>query len=204
MNGAQVIDFFENIIEDSIDGDTAYVLMNNAKNKVEEERDWEMLKKLQTASAGSSAIALPADYRTTLQIYVNNQTYSQIPFEQKNLFANSALRWYLDFANSNIYLLGSNITGTFNHFYKKTTDDIDEDSSPVWPTRFHPLLAFEMAELYFAIDQGDRPRSWDDKWNTQKQLLRLAMVDWDTQLKRRANENAMPPDSEPEYDLSQM
>lgn len=204
MNGAAILEFFENIIEDSLDTDTAYILMNNAKNKVEEERDWEMLKKLATASAGSSAIALPADYRSTLQVYVNNQPCQQIPFEQKNLFANSALRWYLDFANGNIYLLGSNITGTFNHYYKKTTSDIASGTEPVWPSRFHPLLAFEMAELYFAVDQGDRPRSWDDKWNTQKQFLRFSMVDWNVALVRRAVENGMPQDYEAEFDLSMM
>lgn len=195
---------FEALVEDSIDSDLAYQLMNNAKDKIEDERDWSFLKKLDTDAATSSAIPLPADYKRTISLYVGTQPYLQILFEQKQLFQNSALRWYLDFANSNYYIIGSNVSGTIYHNYIYQTSDISALTSPVWPSRFHKLLAFEMAILYFAVDQGDRGRSWDDKWNVQYQLLHNSMVDWDIALQKRAVENAVPFDFEPEVDVGLM
>lgn len=202
MTGTELIEFFEAIVEDSLDTDLALSLINNAKTKVEEERDWEFLKKLQPAQAASaSAKTLPADYASTISMYVDRQQYHQIPFEQQKMFEQSNHRWYLDLANNSFYLLGNILTGTIYHYYKRFTDDITEGTSPVWPVRFHKLLAFEAAELFFAVDQGDRPRSWDDKWAVQKQQLRLAMIDWDVRLSKRAVENGLQPDQEMELDL---
>lgn len=207
MNGQETIDFFETIVEDSLDQTAALILLNNAKNKVEGEYDLEILKTLDASqSASSAAKPLPANYNRTIGgiLYVNNQPYRQVPFEQQKALANSGLRWYLDMKNSNYYLLGSNLSGTINHFYIYQTDDITLTTSAVWPARFHPLLAFEMAELFYAIDQGDRGRAWDDKWAIQHALLKRSLVDWDTKLKKYAEENAVPMDQDSEYPLSMM
>lgn len=196
---------FETLIDDTLDSDLEFQLLNDAKNRVEGERDWSMLKKLDSSqSATTSALTLPTDYSRTLAMYVNNQPYMQIPFEQKALLAFSALSWYLDYANNCFYLLGSNINGTVNHYYIRATPDVVAATSPVWPSRFHALIAYHMAELYFAVDQGDRSRSWDDKRSTQKALLRLSMVDWDTAMQRRATENAVPADYDNEVPLGMM
>lgn len=205
MTGAQIITMFETLIDDTLDSDLEYQLLNQAKNQIEDERDWSMLKKCDSSqSATTSAITLPADYRRTIALYVNNQPYMQIPFEQKNLMAYSALSWYLDFANGTYYLLGSNLSGTVYHYYIKTTSDVESATSPVWPSRFHPLIAYDMAEMWWQIDQGDRSRSWDDKWAVKKELLRRSMVDWDTSLQKRAVENALPADFDNEFPLSMM
>jgi len=205
MTGQEIITMFEGLIDDTLDADLELQLLNNAKDKIEGERDWEFLKKLDSSkSATSSAIDLPTDYVRTLNIFVDTTRYHQIPMEQKPVFVNSALRWYLDSANNHFYLLGSNPTGTVNHYYIYQTPDITTGTSPVWPAKFHKLLAFEMAELYFAIDQGERGFSWDDKFAVQKELLRRSMIGWDAQLQRRANENCMPQDYEAEYDLGSM
>lgn len=199
MTGTQLKEFVDALLEDSMDEDLFLNLVNAAKDKIEGERDWAMLKAFDSSqSATSSAIALPALYSRTIQgmLYVGTIPYFQIPFEQKHLFQNSSNRWYIDFANYEFFLLGTNMAGTINHPYIMTTPEITMSTSPVWPTRFHKLLAYEVAELYYAVDQGDRVRSWDDKWNVQKQLFRLSMIDWDTALQGRAYENAIPPDME--------
>lgn len=205
MTGAELVTMLETMVDDSIDSDLAYQLLSNAKNKIEGERDWEFLKKLDSSqSASNAAKELPADWNRTLALYVNNTLYHQIPYEQKNLFANSAQRWYLDLRNADFYLLGSNLSGTVNHFYIYQTDDLTSSTSPVWPERFHKLLAFEMAELFFTLDQGEKSFSWDDRYSLQKQLLRRAMIDWDVSLKKRSIENAALIGEEPGFDLGSL
>lgn len=190
MTGAEIVAMFEGMVDDSIDSTLAYQLLNNAKNKVEGEREWEMLKKLDTsASAASSPITLPSDWNRTISIFVGTTEFFQIPFEQQKQFSGSGRHWYLDLKNSRYYFTGSP-SGTVNHFYIYQTDDVTAGTAPVWPARFHPLLALEMAELFFSIDQGERNFTWDDKFLVQKTLLKNAMVDWDVKLGKRAIENA--------------
>lgn len=205
--GSEIIEFFETIVEDSLDETAAYILMNNAKNKVEGEREWEILKKFDSSqSASSAAKNLPDDFDRPIDgiIYVNAQPYIQVPFEQQRLMQNSALRWYLDMRQSKYYLLGSNLSGTIYFPYIYQTDDIAEGTSPVWPAKYHPLIAFEMAELFFAIDQGERPLAWDDKWAVQHQLLKNSMLTWDVKLQKRSIENVVPFDYDGEIPLGMM
>lgn len=205
MTTLEIIEFAEGLIDDTFDQDVALSLLNVAKDKIEGERDWEFLKKTATGSATTAAISAPADFRYTLSMYVGTQPYRQIPFEQKQLFQSSANCWYFDAGNSNLYLIGITSGQTYYHYYIKTTDELTASVNPTWwPTRFHRLLGFELAEMYYAIDQGERGRSWDDKMALQKELLRRSMVDWDANLKRRANENAVAPDFDPPIDIGLM
>lgn len=197
MTGQEIIDRFETFVEDSLDQDAALLLMNNAKNDIESEREWEMLKKLDSSSsATSSAITLPTDFNRPIDgtIYVGTQPYVQIPFEQQRLQSQAALRWYLDLRNNCYYLLGPSLSGTVYFPYIYQTNDLTISTSPVWPSRFHPLLAFKMAELFYSIDQGERGRSWDDKWAIQYRILKNSMIDWDVKLQRQSLEYATPLD----------
>jgi len=204
MTGAQIITKFESLVGDSLDADLELQILNDAKDAIENERPWEMLKKTQTAAATTSAIPLPIDYRETLALYVGTIPYYQIPFEQKTLFQNSGLHWYLDMANSNLYLLGSNLTGTVTHVYRRQTDDIATGTSPVWPARFHSIIPLKMAEIFFAIDQGERVLTWDKEMAIQAEMIRRRMVDWDARLQRMAIENKAYRNEGIEVDLGTM
>lgn len=206
MTGQEIKDLFENIIEDSLDEDTFLALVNNVKEIIENERDWEMLKVLDNSkTATTSAIDLPTSpaYSRTLGIFVGSTPYHQIPFEQSKMLEQSAQRWYLDLRNSQYYLLGNLTSGTVNHFYIWATPDLTLATSPVWP-RFHRVLAFAAAELFFAVDQTENARAMDAKWARQYLILKRTMVDWDVALQRRSAENAMPIDYEPEIDIGRL
>jgi hypothetical protein len=207
MIGSEIVTAFETMVEDSVDLDFAYQLMNNAKVKVEGTRDWCFLQMMDSSqSSGSGAKTLPTLYSRTPKgiLYVNTQPFYQVPFNQKHLFEGSSYRWYLDMVNNQFYLLGNTPSGTINHPYIKRTPAITSGTSPVFPEDYHLLLAFEMAEIFYAKDQGDRSRSWDDKWSRQHRLLKDLMIDWDVQLQAASFENALPRDSNPEADLSTM
>ena len=204
MTGTELITLLESFVDDELDQDTALALLNNAKDKLESERDWSFLKTSSSSSATTAAITLPSNYSRTIAIYVGTTPYLQIPFEQQRLFVGSGGHWYLDLASNALYLTGSNLSGTMYHYYIKKTDDLTTSTEPVWPSRFHKLLAFDAAELYYAVDGGDRGRSWDDKFALQRELIRRSMVDWDVRLQARAYENQLPDAMDYEVPLSLM
>ena len=204
LTGATAIAAFEAMVEDSMDTDLAYQLMNDAKDEIEAERDWLILQTFQNLAATTAARNLPDDYVRTVSMYVGTQPYMQIPFHQKHLFASAALRWYLDMKNDQYYLLGSSLNGTINHCYIYKTPDIEPSTSPVWPSQFHMLLPFKMAEIFYAVDGGDRIRAWDDKWTLKAASIRRRMIDWDVNLQKRAVENGEAMDYQPEFELAMM
>ena len=205
MTGADIVTMYQTMVRDTMDSVLEYQLLNVAKDRIEEERDWAFLKKLDASQTASSALnTFPTDYSRTLKMCVNNQEYLEIPFEEQKVYANSGLRWYSDLAAGGFYLLGSNLSGTINHFYARFTDPIISTTSPVWPARFHALIAFEMAADYFTVDQGDRARSWDDKYEIKYQQLRNAMISWNAALKRRSDENTNMYDPDADFPLSMM
>lgn len=182
MIGGEIVTEFQGLIDDEIDSVIAYQILNNAKNKVEDRRNWMMLKDRDfSQSASASPMNLPATWRRTLKMYVGRTRYYPLGFEKLHIISEYQRRFVLDVANRQ-FILSNPEAGLVHHYFLKTTPDIDEDSSPVWPERFHQILPFEMAEIYFAIDQGDRVRSWDDKWSLQRTLITNAMIDWDAKM----------------------
>lgn len=189
MTGAEIITLFESLVDDTLDAVLELQLANLAIKKVEARRPWSFLKKLDSSqSATTSAITLPSDYRRTLFLRLLGKKLTQIPFEQQDVLSSLSGCWYLDSANGTYYLTGTPPSGTLKHFYLKKTTAITTATSPVWPD-FHELIAYEMAEDFFAIDQADRSRSWDDKHAMKKQLIERAMIDWDVELEAQALEN---------------
>lgn len=186
---------FEGLVEDSMDETLTYQFMNLAKGRVESAVDWEILKKLdQTLTAlttdtwNNPGKTLPSDFYLPIQdgLYVGDEIrpYDLIAFQKSHLFRSTPRKWYIDHRQSKLYLTGTvSSSKTINLYYIYATADIATGTEPVWPDRFHPILAFKMAELWFAKDQTEPGRSWDAKW--QKEYLELwnSMLQWDTRLK---------------------
>lgn len=193
MTGTQLITFLHSLIDgDSLDQDTELDLLNNARVNLEDERDWEFLKKLdETETASTSAKSLPSDFSLPLNLYVGDDTtpYYQIPFEQKHLFTGNSRSFYIDYANANYYLLNQNNGNTIYFYYFYDPDDITTTTSPVFPTKFHKLLAFDAAKLFYAADQSERNFDWSPTWKFEYNRLKNSMIKWDNRLKKRAIEN---------------
>ncbi len=179
---------------EAIDDDVFDALATDAKDEIEGLRNWEFLKALdETQSASAASKPLPDDYRSTLLIYVGSSTrpHNQIPFEQKLIFANGSNCWYLDFKNNVYYVIGG--TGTIHHFYLYQTPEISAelDAGPVWPDRFHKLLAFRIAEKAYPVMQEERGLSWDDKWRIAGDVVLASMIRWDVQQQRKGQANGL-------------
>lgn len=195
MTGTQIREFFHGLIDsDELDEDVELALANAAKEEVESVRGWEILKKCDTSQlASASAKTLPADFFLPQMIILGSETspLQQIPFEQKEIFATNSRCWYLDLANNNYYLLGTQTSRTIRFYYSYETPDILAGTSPVWPERFHKVIAYKMAKLFYAADQTEINFAWDRAWDVQHDLLMRLMIDWDVKLKKRAIENGL-------------
>lgn len=193
MTGTQLKTFFEGLIDgDSIDVDLFLNLINNAKDNLEMEREWEYLKKVdETATSSTTAKSLPTDFSLPLKLYVGNDTtpYYQIPFEQKHIFTGNSRSFYIDMLNDNYYLINPPSGDTIYFYYLYQTDDITADTSPVFPAKFHKLLAFDAAKLFYAVDQSERSFNWSPEWRFEHERLRASMIKWDNNLKKRTIEN---------------
>jgi hypothetical protein len=124
---------------------------------------------------------LPSDfaYPTGLTVGTDRIKYDFVPFDRLDLKdTDGTVR--LDMANLRLYFNGTaSTTGTAYLSYQRFTDAIAAGSSPAFPARFHPLLAYEVAKLWFAKDQSERALAWDKEHALAYETMLLAMQRWD-------------------------
>ena len=198
MTGSTLKTMTETILDDGVDEVLFYQLANVAKNNVEDARPWMMLRALDSSlssTAGDNsetARALPTAWRRTYKLLVGkDQLYTQVPFDEQHLYRYSSNRYVVDVANSVYYLLGNiGTANTIYHYYIKTTTDIAEDTSPVWPDRFHPIIAYEVAGyIMMGVDADDIFARMSPENKVAAETLRKSMEAWDYQLQLDAQGN---------------
>lgn len=207
MTGAELFQLTTDILDgEVINEDLFYRLLNIAKTNLEEKRAWRYLLKLDsTNTASTSAISLPTDFARDYKVSVGTNEYIPVPFEEQQLYADIGNHYYIDLANSLYYLTGSPKAEILYFYYLRYTPDITSSTSPVFPDRFHPLLAFYVAGYYqMGVDSDDLFARMSPENKTQAVLLENAMKTWDMNLQLKAQNNRVGvANSEPESDLSQ-
>lgn len=195
MTGEALKTMVETILDDTVDEVLFYQLANVAKNRAEDSRPWMMLRALdssQTATAGNNSTtsrALPTAWRRTYKLMVGpDMPFDQVPFDEQHIWRNSANKFCVDVANSVYYLLGAiGSAQTIYHYYIKTTDDIAAATSPVWPERFHPIIAYEVAGyIMMGVDSDDVFARMSPENKLAAELLTSSMQSWDTDLQLSA------------------
>lgn len=201
---------FEGIIDDSLDEDLELQFFNEEIDMLLSERDWEFLKKVdqsQSFNQGDNYLTLhnlPADFGrpSSKGIFVGNDMipYGLIPFEQRIRWKDITYRYYIDYANNQYAIMGGAQPGVIQFYYIKfnsplvyKVDNEGVPTSPIFPVRFHPVVAYGAARKFFAVDQGDKSRSWDDRWDKYYTRIHDEMVLWDESLKSQGNQNAYLP-----------
>lgn len=191
MTGAEIITKFENMVEDTLDTDFAYQLLNDAKDEIESLQIWEYLK-VQDSSATetTAAISLPTSFALPIQLTVGDdyEPYTLVPMEKQREYRTNPRSYYIDFRNDQYYLNGTPSTSRTIYFtHTVTSADITSGSSWGFPNRFHSILPLKMAQLYYAVDAGEKQRAWDDRWTIYYNQKLGQMQTWDAQLKMRGN-----------------
>lgn len=191
MTGSELKTMTESILDDTVDDVLFYQLLNVAKNRIEDSRPWIFLRALDsslTATVGDNSTisrALPTLWRRTYKLMVGKyQKYEQVPFDEQHTWRYSSNRFCVDVANSVYYLLGSVGTAdTIYHYYIKATADIDSAGSWNAPSRFHPILAYEVAGyVMMGVDADDVFARMSPENKAAAQALTSSMELWDTQL----------------------
>lgn len=195
MTGDELKTMTETVLDDTVDEILFYQLANVAKNRIEDLRPWMMLRSLdssQTAIAGNNSTtsrSLPTLWRRTYKLMVGqDMLFEQVPFDEQHIWRNSANKFCVDVANSVYYLLGSiGSAQTIYHYYIKNTADIAEATSLVWPSRFHPIIAYEVAGYIMAgQDADDQFARMAGPNQAAAQALLKSMESWDTDLQLSA------------------
>jgi len=195
MTSTQMITKFENMVDDVLDTDFVYQLVNDAMNEVETLEIWEILKKETTysVSAGysfSSALGtLPTRFlHDVLMVEDNgNIPYDKVDFTDRINKKNNPLGYFMDLNSNNIHLSGENHSAkTMYFYYTEFSDDLTPgDPDWVFPDWCHSIIPLKMAELYYAADAGEKSRSWDDRWSNQYERMLGRMETWNDTLKLR-------------------
>lgn len=190
MTGSEIKTFAEGLLDDNVDwsDDHFYRLLNIAKTKLESMRLWQYLKKLNSSNAASSlAISLPSDFSEDYKVLVGLDTeYYPVSFEEYPAYRNIAHRYYIDWSALTINLLGTVNSGTLYLYYKKFTDDITSSTSPSFPARFHPLLAYYVVAIHQSGTDSDDIFARMAPANRQAAYeLERAMISWDASIAMR-------------------
>lgn len=192
MTGSVIITKFQNMVDDVLDEDFAYQLLNDAKDEIEAMHVWEQLKKEQTytVTAGtdySTAIGtLPTRFALDVRMTdaLGTPEYSKVSFDDLQGKRNNALSYFIDLNAGNLHISGENNAAASLVFcYTEYSADIASGTEWGFPSRFHHLLPLKMAELYYLADAGERGRSWDDKWAQQFERGIRLMETWNDRLK---------------------
>lgn len=199
---------------DTIDETFFLNVLNSVKDRLEDERPWMYLRKLNsslTASVGnnySTSKALPTDWRRTYKMLVGTDLLLvQKPFDEQHIYRNHSGYFVIDVANSVYYILGNiSRADTIYHYYIRTTPELTISDSPVFPERFHKLLAFEVAGyIQLGQDADDIFARMAPENKAQAIAIKNSMLSWDNQLQGDAQNNQLQvADAQPTWDLGKL
>lgn len=193
MTGQDILTAVENIIDDDIDPDYALFIMNSVKDEIEAGRDWtfnrgfDNSQKWNTGDTYLTTHPLPADFLAPRNLFLSGDIspYILISYDLRERFKDIYKRYYIDQVNKTFALCGSGKGGVaIDMYYARSTPALTLTTSPVWPSVFHSLLVYKMAERWASTSDAD-----DLNYRMSKEQLRAAndimkqFIHWDAKLK---------------------
>lgn len=198
MSFDDLITFFQSLVDDEPDTEMLEVLADNAYTKRNASRFWTFLLKLDTSMThGASDTwqtnhSLPTDFDEPYKVFggaSGQNEYDPVPYQNILNMVGNANRYSIDYLNNQLRVPGPGSGQTLYFFYKiiptslmgLSTADKASATTIVWDKRFVPLLAYDMAELYFGgIDADDISRQMTPSQAKAKLELERTMISWDT------------------------
>jgi len=200
MTGAEIKEFVDELTDDSMSETIFLNILNSEKDIWEGQKLWQFLKKLDSSRVATlgnnynTGITLPDDFRSDYKVFVGEDLeFHPVEFEQQHVYRNISHKYVVDIAN-NVYKLLGNIgrPDSIYFYYIKTTPEITMSTSPVWPERYHRILAYRVAARYMAgVDVDDIFISLSRENRLAAMELQDAMIIWDTQLKNKSRSNRL-------------
>lgn len=161
MTGEDIISLFNLQVDDSTELSSAEELdlLNASYQEVCDDRPWEFLKEeFSGVTDGSTIVALPSNFSYFVElnengdkvIYVDEKEYILINYSERRKYNDNTTVSYVK--GTNLYFIvapnaGLEVLGD----YIKVPDDLLESTSPIFPNRFHKILAYKMAISDFIV-----------------------------------------------------
>lgn len=200
MIKSAITEFFNGLVEDEASNmDSAFVgqLFDSALEALYGERDFEILKKkdaTQKWSAGDTSATpktLPTDFVSFVAMYLVGCSIPirPVPFEKQEEFKDYRGKFFIDLALGKFYMTGTTAQEyTINLFYIHEPAALTDSEEPLFPERFHKLIAYYMVAQYYNIDFDDLTlmHRLGEKHFYTYQMLRQGLMTWDSQLKTQA------------------
>jgi hypothetical protein len=168
-----------------------------AQSIIENLREWMVLKTIDQSLSWTpsdtylTAKALPTNFLRLISDNpvividsVGTETVCyEISMDMRNRYKDYNNRFYIDYANNNIYFCGTasqNYTVVINYL-KKPADITDSDPWP-FPTWCLPVLAYEIAINYKGVDY-DVVNAVQSQYNQQQlEAIKNGMFEWDSNM----------------------
>jgi len=204
LTGAQLRAAFEEMVDDKLSDELTYQLFNLAKNEVESDRAWEILKEIDSSQVTSgnylTAKTLPSRFINALSLRVGNDRigYEPVLFESRELFKDASHKYYIKMKDGTFFICGAPQSGqTIYLAHTVESPDIDENTSWVFPSWAHLLIPIVAAKLYYPVNTGEKVRAWDDRWRVEEKVLMDRLARWDMRLKRSSSRSTYDPQYDP-------
>lgn len=210
MSPNDVLTFFKSLVDDEPDATMLAVLADTAYTKRNASRYWSFLLALDTSITQGSTDTwltthnLPSDFDDVFRVFGGaggQNEYHPIPFEDILNWISAQNHYTIDYANSQIRFTGGAQRTIYMWYRKLPTSliglsDAQKTSSTtiLWPKQFCPLLAYDMAEMYFGgIDADMVSRSMAGYQANAKVALENAFITWDNRRRMKMFDNAATP-----------
>ena len=191
LSGQDIINKYRLFADDTLDTDLELQLVNDAKDEIESEVGYapnEAVNASNSTVAGQTyltAETLPTDFLSFARpyIFVGTYKYYLVPISDKIKFKDTPYKAYYDPADG-LHLCGTqNSAQTIYIPYIKQSDDIALDTYPNWPAKFHALIPYWIASIFYPIEAGDPNRAWTPQWEARFQRLLNQFKDWNVKMK---------------------
>jgi len=205
MTTLEIIEFAEKLLDgETIEETLGIQLASHIKDWVEARRKWRMLIKEDSSNSFGSSDTyltekdLPDDFMIDKEVWIGDANsvaeYTPISFERRRVYRNSGQRYCIDLANEKMYIHGSvSESKTIYLYYVYETDELEADTSPVWPARFHKLIGFLIAEIILAgVDIDTINMKAAVEQSRQGKMVLDAMENWDDELQLQAINHSTP------------
>lgn len=212
MTKQEIIALCQNsYIDEQLDSDEASVLFDNAYDRINSKRAWFYLTRSDVSNtivAGTKAYNGPSDflfhkaarfYDSARDLYpLGRRDLKPVRFQDRRAYYNSFGFYFVDPSNNQVVL-------TFNPTQfsgMKLEQDfttlpaaLDDDEEPVFLRTFHPIIAYEMAAIYYYKEQDEKDRSYVPELKREYDAMYNDMVKWDKLSDAGADKDLMPTES---------
>jgi hypothetical protein len=184
MNTTEDIqNFAEQILGETIDDDLFLLLVNVAKNVREGMRAFQYLQKL-SQPAFASSIPLPSDFREPRKLIIKDVEVAPIRFDEQHLYTSGNV-YFIDYSAGTYH--PRTTSGDVNLYYLKETPEITASVTPLFPSRYWALLAYDVVvAIQAGIDADSEFARMAIENNRKAELIWSSMVLWDNNLQTKA------------------